>query len=200
MNDVYFFTTAVIGDEGVGGCWNRIASLVPNKDDWIGIMDADVMLFPHNWPDRVVQAINSEEGKEFAVITCMATRTYHKSDQQFHGETKYGVPIRELRDIVRLAEISERQFEIPNRGDITAPVIRMRTGFSAFFFVFKKSLWLKYPFPSVGIKGHKNVGVETAWDRKIRKAGYRVGLIPSLLAVHYYRFNKHDRDATHLED
>jgi GT2 family glycosyltransferase len=170
---------------GLGHAYNEACRIVPGDDDLICIMDADIMLFSEQrWGEQLEQAAAGYP--EFDVLTCKATRIFKDSAQQFNS------PLREERDLVKLHNAATY------RGKVLQPPVLLEGSFSGFLFTFRKSLWRQFPFPLVGSKGHPILGIDTEWAKTLRAAGKKIGIIPSLLAVHYYRLGAGDKDKSHL--
>lgn len=180
--NAYFFTP--YHDAGLGYAYNQCCAIVPNDDDWICLLDADVMLFPSDFGRQIRNAV--QHAPQFDLFTCRATRIYKNSQQQYPG------PIREERDLVKL---HDKALQVSARAE---QATELSGSVSGFFLLFRKKLWKEIQFPVVGSKGHHILGIDTEWVIRLRAAGKRVGLLNNLLAVHYYRLGTGDQDKSHL--
>lgn len=168
---------------GIGFAYNECCAIVPQTEDWIAFRDSDVMLFGQygNMMRRAVE----EYGNQFDVFTCWATRIGNP-DQQYQST------ISSERNLVSLKWHTDQASKTPFAVKPIGPHI------SAHWFMFKKSLWEKFPFPTRTEVGPM-LSIDWDWSRNISKHGHRIGLIEPMLAVHYYRMHKHWQDVSHLQ-
>lgn len=180
---IYFFTP--YDKRGLGFAYNEHCALVPNPEDIIVLMDSDIMLFPSHWGKQIEEVVNNYP--QFSLFTCLATRTYKTSEQQYAPE------LRSERDLVKLKNAADR-VAAKRYGQCQ----ELRSGVSGFLMAFRKKLWDEFKFPTTGCNGERNLGIETEWVRNIREHGHKVGLMTGLLAIHYYRLGTGDKDKSHL--
>lgn len=180
--NIYYMTPQ--GPNSWGAEINRHCSIVPNPHDWICLVEADVMMFPANWHEEVLDMV--QKHPDIDVWTAYATRTKRKSEAYYYGDAGCE------RDMVNLYTHAAHCFEV-NRGKYS---IRKHSP-SGFFYVFRKSLWQEIPFPEQGGHGEKNLHMDILWAKRLRAAGKVVGLMQALCCVHYYRMHA-PGDYSHL--
>jgi len=178
---IYYFTTYHRG--GLGHAKNAICRIVPDTTDgeanWIGLIDADVMLFPTHWGTLVSDAIR--KNPNFSAFCCRANRCHNTSQQL----------VAHLKDEPNLIILKHAATEIAAKHG--TEVEEITTGVSGFFLLFPKSLWKTYPFPVIDTLGRRNLGIETDWIRVLRRDGHKIGMLKGLMAVHYYRMDTNSR-------
>lgn len=187
MRTIYHFTP--YDRRGLGYAYNKVCAIVPAADDWICLMDADVMMLPGDWGLHLDHAVR--EHREYDVFVCMATRTWRRGDQQLWDPPRIRgcTDLRDLFSVV--SELGRTRF-----GEVVPwPAKRQPSGF---FMLFRKDVWLETPFPLAGPKGLPMLGIETEWFRRIRAAGRKVGLMKGLAAIHFYRLDRPEGDLGYL--
>ena len=128
---IYYFTPYTKGN--LGQAYNHYCNLVPNDDDWITMVDGDIMQLHMDWGDkwsRILQ-LNNNAG----IVTCKTNRIacpVQKIDNMFHECN--------LRD--------HRNFAIKLFDQYGYAVSKIKCSpnygescMSGFFFSFKKSTW-----------------------------------------------------------
>jgi hypothetical protein len=68
---IYYFTPYINGN--LGQAYNHYCNLVPNDDDWITMMDGDVMQLHTNWAEIWENIINNSP-KTTGIVTCQTNR------------------------------------------------------------------------------------------------------------------------------
>jgi hypothetical protein len=179
MSKTYHFTP--FDNRGLGHAYNAACAIVPNADDRIILMDADVMMLPGTWGQHVEDAIDRHPA--YDAYVCMATRTWAVGSQQL----RLPDGIREERDLGRLAEVVTTLAATRYAEVIPWPDKRQPSGF---FMALRKSVWTETPFPLLGVQGLPRIGIETAWFRAIRAKGRKVGVMTGLAAIHFYRMDR----------
>jgi GT2 family glycosyltransferase len=58
---------------------------------------------------------------------------------------------------------------------------------------FRKQTWKELGGFKSGI-----IGCDTAWSNKVRRSGKKIYLVNQLYYFHYYRFNTHINDKSHI--
>lgn len=171
----YFFTP--FDKRGLGYGYNACCEVVPRSDDWIALMDADTCLFPSNFGDLIEEAVTNHP--QYDLYTARATRTHRLSvDQQFPFTDR-------MTSFVALKKVADTA-ALNFRGQVKPLTCKSVSGF---FLLFRKSLWEELKFPTVGSKGHRNLGIDTAYVQAIRAAGKKIGVLQAPLVVHYYRMD-----------
>jgi hypothetical protein len=172
---------------GLGRAYNECCELVQNPDDWICLMDSDIMFFSsQRFGDQLSQAIAAHP--EYSVFTCVTNRmcgVQQMREPGIHGE----------RDLVRLKRAADERMR-KFRGQIE----NVPGFFAGYFMAFPKKLWTKFPFPEIGSQGGKILGIDSAWSHTLSREGIRVGCLKGLMAVHFYRLDKGEGNIEHLPD
>lgn len=167
-------------DGNLGRAYNEECALIPHDDDWIVLLDGDVMFTSNTFGQQIHDVIRG--GRNIDLYTCEATRIGSPS-QRLNNE------ISEERDLTVL-----HQLVMEREKTEWAKVSFINTTVSGFFLMFQKKLWNQFPFPEDG----KLLDVDKKWSSALRKAGKRIGKIKGLVAVHYYRLHSGRRDKSHL--
>lgn len=186
MPRVFYFTP--YHSAGIGVAYNEHCALVPNEDDWVCIMDSDIMFFSsQRMGDQIEEMIESHP--EYSVFTCVTNRMCVGCEQQIPG------PIRQEKNLVKLKEEADRR-----TARYRGRVMPVRGFFAGYFILFQKRVWTHLPFPLIGSQGGRILGVDSAWCHKVHSEGYKVGLMLGLMATHFYRLDKGEGDLSHLGD
>lgn len=180
---IYYFTPQ--HHDGWGNAMNSHCAIVPNSDDWICAVEADVMMFPAWWHQEV-KAV-TEAHPAIDLFTAYATRTKRKSEAMY-DKRRMGE-----RDLVRLYETAMECWN-NNRGQI---IMRQHSP-AGFFYVFRRRLWDEIPFPTQGKNGELNLNMDIQWAKRLRAAGKSIAMMKALCCVHFYRLNDPDMSDEHL--
>lgn len=182
MSQIHYITP--YDKRGLGYAYNEACAIVP-EGDWIALMDADTCLFPSSFGSLIEESVTRHP--QYDLYTARATRTHRLSvDQQFPGAEK-------VRDYVALKRLADK-VAAAHRGQVKPLTCKSVSGF---FLLFRKSLWHEFKFPTVGSKGHRNLGIDTAYIRTIRAAGKKIGVLQAPLVIHFYRLG--GEDTKHLK-
>jgi hypothetical protein len=184
---IFYFTP--YDSRGLGYAYREYADLVENGDDFICFMDADVMLFPSDWGVRIQSTV--EKFPNFDLYTIPATRTFKTSRQQVMWEG--------LREQENLVELQSAARNFAWHYQSSPKVSEIEGSVSGYFLLFRKKLIWEVNFPLVGSRGHHLLGIDTQWVTDLRKAGKKIGIMNTLLAVHYYRLGTGEQDKSHLQ-
>ncbi len=179
---IYYFTP--YDKRGLGYAYNQCCQLVPN-DAWICLVDSDVMLFPSNFGDVIADAIHKHP--EYDVFVTRCTRAGADTARYTIGDE-----VANEQNLVRLRE-SILKWQAEHVGEVSP----LKSDIIGHVMVFKKRLWNEVPFPTEGDfratawtpdrRAARVLGVDTAWSRRLRDAGKRVGMLDGVVACHYYR-------------
>lgn len=162
---------------------NQYVSMVRNNEDYIVIMDGDIMFTAGNWGERVNKMIDANP--EFDLLTCLATRI--------------SIPVQKLNgkmstdtNLVNLHNVCEANF---NRTE-TYKAMEVKVPIGGYFLCFKKKLAKEIPFIS---SSSGMLGVDGQWSKALISSGKKVGVCKKISIIHWYRLNKADyKDTTHL--
>lgn len=168
-------------DKDLGKAYNEAMSMVPDGDA-VCLKDIDTCFLAPEQPARINDYINAFP---FSVFTCFTNRVSTLSVPQLLK----GAPD-ESTDIRLHLERARFQLELGHRY---TPI--SGRDISGFLLVLTKELWKQYPFPETG----KALGVDTIWNREIRKAGVEILRMDSIYVFHVYRLINGILDRSHLK-
>lgn len=180
---VFYFTPYSINKE-LGAAYNESCSIVPNKNDYIALMDADTMFLSPNY-GRIIDEVLTKYGESFGLFTCYATRIGNP-EQRYNGI---------IDDDSNIISLKSKVLECENKyGTQVTQLTRLISGH---FLLFKKSLWEEIKFP---LQTHKGtiLGIDNKWSNAVLKSGKKIARIDGLLIVHYYRLSNGREDKSHL--
>jgi len=185
---IYYFKP--YDTRGLGVAYNRHCALVPNATDWICLLDTDTMFFSSQRLQEQLESVITNFHPQFAAFACVANRAFRSSQQQLRH-------IRGERDLVKLKQRADWQV-VHRQGRVE----ELKTSLNGQFLFFPKSLWTAFPFAEVGQAkrggGHHILGIDTEWHARLRAAGLKMGLIHSLMTVHFYRMDDEKEQVGHL--
>jgi hypothetical protein len=175
---IYYFTPFIKGN--LGEAYNHYCDLVPNDEDWITLVDGDVMQLHTNWADIWYKII--EQNNNAGIISCLTNRVAKSNKNQLcydmYNET----------DILKHKLYASKIF-----NEKKYSTKKMNGGFlSGFFFAFKKSTWKQVNKFDDGI-----LHIDKKFYNKVKQ------IKPCLIAegfyvLHYYRMLEGDRYIDHL--
>jgi hypothetical protein len=175
---IYYFTPFIKGN--LGEAYNHYCNLVPEDDDWITVMDGDIMQLHTNWGEIWKQVLlnNNEAG----IVTCLTNRaTKDNIDQvclDMYDET----------DILKHKTFANHILK-HNSGKIK----KMTNLFlSGYFFSFKKSTWKQVGGFNDGI-----LHVDKKFYLKV-KAIKDCVVAQDFYVLHYYRMLEGSSFTDHL--
>jgi len=181
MNIHYFTPFSITKD--IGGAINKHCDLVKNPDDWIVILDGDMMFLQPDWGVVIHNALE-KDGDKFGLIGCYTNRL--RGLHQLHNNA-----ISHDHDILNHYKIAEEYQGKEGISDLNL------FGVAGIFMAFKKSTYDK-----VGGFNQNNITADTYFNLKVRKLGMKIGIINGLYVYHAYRpwnnINPAD-DWTHLK-
>lgn len=181
---IYYFVPYST-EQNLGKEYNHYCSIVPNEEDYIVLLDGDVMFQNAKW-GMIVKAVAEEYGDYYDVFTCLTNRI--SADMFDQRVEAYYDPT------LSLAKLADAADEYSRRELVVSPT---HWYFGGYFMMFKKKFWLDNPFPEVTDKGGM-LGVDTTWSRTILDKGAKAGVIQNLFVTHSYRANKDVGDRKHL--
>lgn len=164
----------------LGRSYNEAMALIPDGDAAC-IRDIDTCFLTPEQPFIIERYINTYPT---AVLTCWTNRVSTLSVPQLLK----GYPD-ETSDMRLHLERARFQLEI---GMKVTPIQR---DISGFLIVLTKELWKRFPFPETG----KALGVDTIFNREIRKAGIEILRMDCLYVYHTYRLINGILDRSHLK-
>jgi hypothetical protein len=165
--NVYYFTPYDTKGN-IGKAMNNHCKLVPNDNDWIAVMDGDI-LFPNPKWGKIVENAIKEYGDKYQLMGCMTNRvgSEHQCIDGMFGEM----------DLLKHYEIATSLI------DAVEPLGNL--GIAGYFMLFQKKTWLKCG----GFTENTNLAhqFDTEFNKSVRKIGGKLGLIKGLYALHMYR-------------
>jgi hypothetical protein len=175
---IYYFTPYRKGN--LGQAYNIYCKLVPNNDDWITIMDGDVMQLHMDWGEKWKKILT--ENEDAGIITCVTNRVYNPKQlttEKMFLET----------DIVKHREFAIKLFE-----EKKYTLEKLDNSLSGLFFSFKKSTWKKVNGFIDGI-----LGVDDNFLNKVNKIK-NCYVAKGFYVLHYYRLCEGNLYTKHLQD
>lgn len=179
---IYYFTPYIKGN--LGQAYNHYCNLVPNDEDWITMVDGDIMQLHMDWGDKwnKILDINHHAG----IITCKTNRItcpIQKIDSMFHEHN-----LREHRNYA---------IKLFNEYGYSTAKIKCSDNYnescmSGFFFAFKKSTWKLVNGFCDGI-----LHVDTDFFNKVKQ--HKECLVANgFYVLHYYRLLEGYNFISHL--
>jgi|SRR5690606_25668220 len=170
-----YYSSPYSTDKLLGRAYNDLCSIVPNDDDFICLIDGDVMFLNSNYGHIIEAAIKNNP--QYQLFTCYASRI--KNPQQM-----YQGKISEDPNIIHHWEIAQRN-AIENKGKVK----ELKQLISGHVMIFSKWLWKQIPFVEQTKRG-TILGIDNVFSSQVLKSGYRIGLIEDLYVLHYYRMKQ----------
>lgn len=180
---IYYFTPFI--KNNLGQAYNHYCNLVPNDDDWITMMDGDIMQLHMDWGDKWSAIL--ENNPDAGIISCMTNRIgcpLQRVDHTFN-ET----------NIILHRNFAKELFE-KYRYDLK-PIVKSNvysvSCMSGFFFSFKKSTW-----KSINGFTNGNLHVDTNFFKKVINIK-QCFIAKGFYVFHYYRLLEGKNFVNHLE-
>ncbi|MCF8219663.1 MAG: hypothetical protein K9J21_11880 [Bacteroidales bacterium] len=178
QNLIHYFSPYSINGN-IGEAYNLQIELVPNDDDWICIIDQDVMLLGEKAGHQIAEIIQKHD--DVAVFTSYTNRVGTKA-QRYPG--MYNIAdLRAHREIsLKLQERNYSKIKMLNRG------------ISGHLMLFQKKTW-----EDVGKFNEEGIlQVDYDFTRKVTQKGGKIALMQGVYATHYYRLIEGRRHTKHL--
>lgn len=165
-------------DKNLGKAYNDAMQLLPDGATAV-ITDIDVLLLTPDTPTLIDWYASNHPDK---VLTCYTNRISPLSRYQL-----YGNKINNDSDIKNHIAIAESLREVRTVTSINGDI-------SGFLMVVPKSIWQQIPFPETG----KCLGVDTDWNRMLRRKGVPLLRMDGVYVWHTYRIMNGIGDKKHL--
>lgn len=150
----------------IGRAMNEHCKLVPD-DDWIAVMDGDV-LFPNPQWGVIVERAIQRYGSQYDLIGCVTNRVGGEHQRVEGMFSEYD-----------LRAHYEKSIEIEDSSVVDT------SGVAGYFMLFRKSTWNKVKgFTEDASKSHI---FDTDFNKRVRAIGGKIGMIKGLYALHLYR-------------
>lgn len=163
---IYYFTPAIIGN--LGAAYNHYCNLVPNADDWITLIDGDVMQLHLDWVQKWENILHACD--DAGIVTCLTNRI--GTPQQRHPN------VEQLDSILQHRRVAEHLF---NQHKYTT--VETSQPVSGFFFAFKKRTWQQVGGFVDGV-----LHVDYTFSRAVLQRGLKIYVAAGYYVLHYYRF------------
>lgn len=168
---IYYFTPFI--KNNLGQAYNHYCNLVPNDDDWITMMDGDIMQLHLDWGEKWSSII--ENNSDAGIISCVTNRI--------------GCPLQKIGSMFNETSlVKHRNFakQLFDKYQYSVQKINISPNYSSccmsgFFFSFKKSTW-----KAVGGFNNGTLNVDTNFFKKVirHKPCY---IAQGFYVLHYYR-------------
>lgn len=155
----------------IAKAYNAHIKLVPTRNDWIVLRDADFMMLTPKYEHLMYEM--TVRHPEIDLWTCYTNRVKCKAQI-----------IRELYNEPRMDVHRNKALELYETKKYDMKIIRGTI--SGYFMMFTKHTWQK----AGGFKGEKFYGVDTKFSKDVLRAGLKIGLMEGVYGMHYYRFNE----------
>jgi GT2 family glycosyltransferase len=178
-----YYTVPFDSSKNIGKYYNSFLEKLDNED-WACFIDADTIFTTYDYGVIIENAV--KKYPQVGAFTCYTNRVacqwqiapgvdVSSNDMAYHR--KFG---ENLKD-----KFGENSIDVTDK-----PRLEVMSGF---FFMLKKSTWLKIgKFPENGM-----LGIDNALHWNIQNAGEKLFLIQGLYLYHWYR-NGNKKDKTHL--
>lgn len=179
---VYFFVP-YSWNHDIGQAYNDYVKLVPSSEDWVCVMDGDLMTLTSDFGHQIKEIITLHEN-DVGLFTCLVNRvgTLAQCYQDIISEDG---DIRNHRKIaIQLAKEKRHEIKyIPN------PI-------SGHLMLFKKSTWESIGgFPERG----KILSVDNTFSNRMVRNGFKIAVMEGVYCFHYYRLLEGRFNKSHLK-
>lgn len=204
-----YYLTPFCPQKRLGHIHNDYCKIVPNDDDYICLLDPDVMfLHPHQqkWIEDIVL---SEERQKYDILGCMTNRigneeNLHPDGNPENNEPETGFLTSEdgmhhwfskgkVGDNFAINSSIQEQMKVCNwmYGEY-GNEIKSANISAGFLMIFRKSLWNK-------IKFQEGINFDIKFCEAVRASGGKIGIMKGIYVYHNYRMGKANiKDKTHL--
>lgn len=177
---VYYFTPYAT-DKDLGSVYNQYASIVPDDEDWICIMDADTCFLTPDF-GHVIQSI-IDQHPDTGLFTTYTNRVGNL-DQCYQGEISSNSNILHHRKLAKEISVSHKD-----------KVKELRKIISGMIMIFKKSTWRQIG----GFPENKGIlAIDNRFSKRILQHGLKIKLIESIYLFHFYRLDTGIKNKDHL--
>jgi GT2 family glycosyltransferase len=163
---VYYFTPFY--DKDLGEAYNRYCELVPNDDDWITLMDGDVMQLNMNWGQIWEKIL--EKNDDAGIVTCLTNR--------ISTPCQLAPKMFAVENILAHRLMAKRLFSM--HGYTTEKINEKICGF---YFSFKKKTWKK-----VGKFINSILAIDYDFSQRVLDFGLDIRVAKGFYVFHYWRF------------
>lgn len=174
--NLYFVTPYHKGDLGFG--YNDILKKFKH-DDWVCVMDGDVMFLNNDFGEQILNVI--KKNPEAGIITCLTNRIGSQSQLYNEIMSEEG-DIRKHKIIAN--DLHEKNYE---------KVTKIDEPISGFLLCFQISTFKKAGMFDSGI-----LHIDRHFANRVRELGKPILRMDGLYVLHYYRLNEGHRYTSHL--
>lgn len=182
---IWFFTPYSF-EKKMFEAWDQYMNLVPNPDDWVCMMDGDVLFLISDFGHQMQEYINKYP--DTGLFTCYASRT---------SRTKLRWPGANMENpsVVYHAGKAEQLHKAYHGVVIDLEKLNAL----GYLMLIKKSTWLLIRDKVAENTAEKNIlGVDTRISNAIRDAGLKQYLMKGMYVMHYYRMKNGVHDTAIL--
>ncbi len=162
--------------------WDQLMNLVANPNDWVCMLDGDVMFLLSDFGHRIQEYINMYP--DTGLFTCYASRTGNK-DQLINGRTSDNPDI--IFHRIRAEQCRDNSH------------LKVKDIFKAYghLLCIKKATWTAIRPRVKELTLRSNLfDTDTAVSAAVRKSGKKIRVMESIYVLHYYRLK--DKNRNHL--
>lgn len=170
MSQVFYSTPYLFGDIGKG--INDFVALLP-EDSWVCIRDSDTLFMTPQQQAQIQDIV--DHNPPFDLIGCRTNRLrspFQAIEGAFDQDS--------LFFHLELAKKLESEYygvidELPSPNVV-----------AGMFMLFRKELWLEFPFPE------RTIQFDMVYSNQLREAGKSLGIAQGLYLLHLYRYGAED--------
>lgn len=154
-------------DKDIGKAYNDFIASQPD-DAWIVLQDGDMAYLTPNW-GQIIEDAAVDTPRDFGLLGCMTNRLggLHQC---------YNHTFSNDMNIVNHYEIA-----IKLENDYWS-MVEETTGVAGLFMMFHKDIWKE-----VGGFKEGTIYADTEFNKSVRQAGFKIGIIKGLYVFHVYR-------------
>lgn len=182
---IWFFTPYSF-EKKMFDAWDHYMNLVQNPDDWVCMMDGDVLFLISDFGHQMQTYI--DKYPDAGLFTCYASRT-SRPFLRWPGADMENTSI--VYHARKAAQIYDAHHgEVVDLGEQNA---------LGYLMLIKKSTWLLVREKAAAHTSDKDIlGVDTRISRAIRHAGLKQYLMKGMYVLHYYRMKNGVHDTSIL--
>lgn len=179
--NIYYFTPYST-TKNIANEYNKYIETVPNDDDWICLLDADIMFLTPDYGSQIHEIVTKHKDT-IGMFTCLTNRV-GSPWQCYEGYISENDSIRNHRAIAKYV-----------REKYQNQICRIIYPISGYFMLFSKKTWREVGKfnESLGM-----LGVDTDFSQKIMRNKKHIALIQGLYVFHYYRLVEGIEHKKHL--
>jgi GT2 family glycosyltransferase len=179
MSNIYYFTPYSL-EKNLGKAYNDYMKLVPSSDDWVALVDADIMFLRPDFGHQIAEIVSKYP--DAGMFTCYTNRVGN-ARQRYPGMWNVADMLKHRKVATDLQK--NRRCNIQ---EILPPI-------SGHLMVFRKSTWEM----SGGFTEDKKIlGVDNNFSNRVHSMGKKIYIMCGVYMLHYYRMAEGRAYKNHL--